>query len=174
MPWCPECKIEYRDGFKVCSDCGSELVEEKPPEEPTSEEKAPEYDVEAFLVSAGNNVEADLIEALLESYKIPVMKKYKGADGYLNIYMGMTNSGIDLYVPSNALETAREIINSRPEQVIGNDDIQSVNGENNNTEALDNAYLKKRRLRTWIILLFFVPGLIWIIYYVIMRILKLL
>ncbi len=26
MPWCPKCKSEYRDGFTVCADCGSELV----------------------------------------------------------------------------------------------------------------------------------------------------
>ena len=26
MPWCPKCKSEYRDGFIVCADCGSELV----------------------------------------------------------------------------------------------------------------------------------------------------
>lgn len=174
MPWCPECKTEYRDGFKVCSDCGSELVGEKPPEEQPSEEQTPEYDVEAYFVSVANNIEADLIEALLETYKIPVMRKYKGADGYLNIYMGMTNTGVDLYVPSHALETAREIINSRPEQVSECNDNQSVNEENNNMEALDNAYSRKRRLRTWIILLFFVPGLIWIIYFVIMKILRLL
>lgn len=30
MPWCPKCKTEYREGFKVCADCGSELVEEEP------------------------------------------------------------------------------------------------------------------------------------------------
>ena len=33
MPWCPKCKSEYRDGFTVCADCGSELVDELPPEE---------------------------------------------------------------------------------------------------------------------------------------------
>ncbi len=27
MPWCPKCKTEYREGFSVCADCGSELVE---------------------------------------------------------------------------------------------------------------------------------------------------
>lgn len=25
--WCPKCKYEYRDGIKVCADCGCELVE---------------------------------------------------------------------------------------------------------------------------------------------------
>lgn len=28
MPWCPKCKSEYREGFTVCADCGSPLVEE--------------------------------------------------------------------------------------------------------------------------------------------------
>lgn len=27
MPWCPNCKVEYQDGIKICSDCGTELVE---------------------------------------------------------------------------------------------------------------------------------------------------
>ena len=25
---CPKCKCEYREGFKVCTDCGVELVED--------------------------------------------------------------------------------------------------------------------------------------------------
>ena len=33
MPWCPKCKTEYRKGFTVCADCGSELGEEQPLEE---------------------------------------------------------------------------------------------------------------------------------------------
>lgn len=28
MPWCPNCKMEYQDGFTVCSDCKTELVDE--------------------------------------------------------------------------------------------------------------------------------------------------
>lgn len=28
MPWCPKCKCEYKEGFTVCIDCGSPLVEE--------------------------------------------------------------------------------------------------------------------------------------------------
>lgn len=28
MPWCPKCKAEYQEGFKVCADCNVELVDE--------------------------------------------------------------------------------------------------------------------------------------------------
>lgn len=27
MPWCPKCKNEYKDGYTVCADCGSALVD---------------------------------------------------------------------------------------------------------------------------------------------------
>ena len=40
MPWCPKCKTEYREGFTVCADCGSELVDEEP--EDFSVEEGPE------------------------------------------------------------------------------------------------------------------------------------
>jgi hypothetical protein len=30
MPWCPNCKTEYRQGVTVCGDCGSGLVDEEP------------------------------------------------------------------------------------------------------------------------------------------------
>lgn len=29
MPWCPKCKSEYREGFSICADCGSELVDDE-------------------------------------------------------------------------------------------------------------------------------------------------
>ena len=30
--YCPKCRMEYREGFIKCSDCGVPLVTEKPPE----------------------------------------------------------------------------------------------------------------------------------------------
>jgi len=30
MPYCVKCNCEYREGFTVCSDCGTELVEDYP------------------------------------------------------------------------------------------------------------------------------------------------
>lgn len=32
MPWCPNCKTEYREGITVCADCGATLVDELPKE----------------------------------------------------------------------------------------------------------------------------------------------
>jgi hypothetical protein len=29
---CPQCRVEYRDGFSICSDCGSALAAGLPPE----------------------------------------------------------------------------------------------------------------------------------------------
>ena len=28
MPWCPNCKDEYKEGIRVCADCGAELVDD--------------------------------------------------------------------------------------------------------------------------------------------------
>lgn len=33
--FCPQCKTEYREGFRRCADCGSELVYSLPVEPPT-------------------------------------------------------------------------------------------------------------------------------------------
>src|SRR4030042_2297982 len=35
MPYCPVCRAEYRDGFKVCVDCKVALVSELPPPDET-------------------------------------------------------------------------------------------------------------------------------------------
>jgi hypothetical protein len=69
-----------------------------------------EDDREAYLTSVSNSIEAEMLEALLTSSGVTVMKKFKGAGEYLNIYMGMTNLGVDLYVPSKLLAQARDIL----------------------------------------------------------------
>jgi len=106
LPWCPECREEYREGFENCGVCNTELVSSL--EEETNNYR---YDVkEVFLASVGNELEAVMLESQLQLHGIPVLKKHKGAGEYLSISMGKSNLGIDLYVPSSMLENAKEII----------------------------------------------------------------
>ncbi len=65
---------------------------------------------EAFLMTVVNNIEADLIEAILKNDDIPVLRKYREAGGYLTVFMGDTIYGIDLYVPDKLLDKANELI----------------------------------------------------------------
>lgn len=193
MLWCPKCNVEYRDDCKTCGDCGSELTD-KP--EHMAKVSEPQYDREAFLVSVGDSIEADMLEALLNANRIPVLKKYREAGDYLKIYMGGTNFGVDLYVPSQILGKAQEIVANNQGTFDGDlqdgdvelqgdwqqdtDEVQQDDGqqytdeaqrnedsrdaENEDATRAENTFSRKRRFRTWIILLFFIPGLIWIIY----------
>ncbi len=73
-----------------------------------------ENDVEAFLLSVNSSMEADMIESLLKANDIPVLRKYRESGGYMMIMMGGTIYGVDLFVPGDMLDKAREIVeNSR-------------------------------------------------------------
>ncbi|HEX2944996.1 MAG TPA: DUF2007 domain-containing protein [Clostridia bacterium] len=67
---------------------------------------------EAYLLSVGSSMEADMIESLLKANEIPVLRKYRETGGYLMIMMGGTIYGVDLYVPEDLLEKAREIVDA--------------------------------------------------------------
>ncbi len=153
MPWCPKCRYEYEKGYKTCADCETDLVDELVQ---IKEHSYTGYDREVYLISAANSIEAEVLEALLTSNQIPVLKKYKEAGAYLEIYMGATNFGVDLYVPSKLMVKAKEIIKSNFEGAI---EIENQISEDSIVE-IDDKYKKKRRVLTWIMLLIFIPGLL--------------
>jgi hypothetical protein len=88
--------------------------------EPVKKEEI-NYDNEALLITVNTGTEADLIESILKANNIPVLKKYKEAGAYLNLYMGMTSFGVDIYVPSKILDEAKKLIESSSEVEINND-----------------------------------------------------
>jgi hypothetical protein len=112
MPWCPKCKTEYREGFTVCSDCGSPLVEAMKEDRPEDciDEKTDSLNEPARLMQVGNEYEADNIIALLAGEGIPAYISHKGSGQYLSITMGMSNMGVDIFVPKSALQQAKEIL----------------------------------------------------------------
>ena len=69
-----------------------------------------DFDREEFLINVADDIEARIIESKLKLHGIPVLRKYRGASAYINLYTGNTMFGIDLYVPSRALDTAKDII----------------------------------------------------------------
>lgn len=53
MPWCPKCRNEYKAGYKICADCGCDLVEEL-------------VDDDKYIAYFGTSDEIDNIIAFLE------------------------------------------------------------------------------------------------------------
>lgn len=150
MPWCPKCKTEYEEGVEVCNDCEADLVKELPQEAPV------QYDKQALLTTVDNSIQADLIESLLTAYSIPVYKRYKESGAFMEVYMGMSRSGVDIFVPSKLKQKALEIISSQSESLSEDTDIQE---DEDSMEQLEEDFQKKRQSRTWLLLLIFLVPL---------------
>ncbi len=112
----------------------------------------------SFVKNVADDQEAVLVESVLGTENIPVQRKYKEAGNYMEVYMGMSKYGVDLYVPDNALELAKGLLESEamdmPEEV-GTEEV-----------ARDaEKYETKRRSIVWVILFYlFLPvlaALIW-------------
>ena len=68
-----------------------------------------------YLCTAKDSFEADLLESKLRSEGVPSIKKFKGAGNFLEIFMGSNSAyPIDLYVPEETLEDAKNIIVAVP------------------------------------------------------------
>ena len=63
MPFCPNCRSEYETDMDRCSDCGSPLVENMPPENPDAEP----YTSLTEVFRAAGDQEALIVKGLLES-----------------------------------------------------------------------------------------------------------
>ncbi len=114
MPWCPKCKIEYREGYDYCADCGCALVK-KQPLAPVDTEYTPEGDGDwEHLIFIYNETEADIVIGLLGTADIPTIKMYKGAGVLHKVYAGRA-TGVDLFVPSDKLDHAKELLRAQAE-----------------------------------------------------------
>ncbi|MDR5659859.1 hypothetical protein RH915_10195 [Serpentinicella sp. ANB-PHB4] len=112
-----------------------------------------------------------MIESQLQQHQIPVLKKHRGAGGYVSIYMGRSNLGIDLYVPSALLEKAHEIIKVYKEEIETDID-EKDEVEEKIKGDWEVSYNKKRRIKIWILILFIIPGFTWIIISMILNLLQ--
>ena len=140
---------------------------------PLFNNKDKDYDHEIYLITVSGEMEASIVETLLTSNNIPVLRKYREAGAYLKIYMGNSTAGIDLYVPSELYNIAKELIEKENEADLSEDNIQSEE-EKELLFIEEKKILRRRSIRAWIILLFFVSGIaVALIYYLIMLLARL-
>lgn len=69
-----------------------------------------------LLLSSLSTIEADIIISKLKSFKIPVFKKTKGTGQLMEIYTGSNPYGTDIYVPSDMVEIALELLEKDNEE----------------------------------------------------------
>lgn len=106
--YCPNCKKEYEAGITVCPDCNKDLKTQIL-EDDEVYAAAPDP---VKVTSAANDIDAGLIMNLLINNNIPCFKKDNGAGGYMNVYMGYSVYGEDIYVDRKDYEAALNLINS--------------------------------------------------------------
>jgi hypothetical protein len=71
----------------------------------------PEWRDGAYLCTAADSMEADILESKLRGEGIPMERRWKGAGNFLEIIMGANIiCPIDVYVPAESLEDAKNII----------------------------------------------------------------
>lgn len=63
------------------------------------------------LVNVANDIEFSIIEGMMKMGNIPVVRKLKGMDGYLNILTGSPIAhGIDVLVPAERFDEAKSLL----------------------------------------------------------------
>jgi len=68
--FCPECSVEFRPGFTICSDCRVALVPEAPPDSGVAQ--APDPHRELVIVWRGNNpILLAVVKSVLDDSGIP-------------------------------------------------------------------------------------------------------
>lgn len=133
--FCPKCKCEYREGFTICADCHVELVKNLPETSEPETEVPFDGNIEACnpvkLTTVSNELDAQLVLNLLRNNNIPCFRKNKEAGGYMNIYMGYSVFGEDIYVAERDYSTAIDLLSvMQPEDEQSHEDDQSYYDSN--------------------------------------------
>ena len=110
MPFCPDCRYEYRVGVTTCADCGSDLVEKL---EPDVHHGKPDLVAIGTVISAS---QAEMGRGALESEGINaviVSTTFTAYGKWLDLVTGLSMTDSDgnvVLVDPNKTEEARTIL----------------------------------------------------------------
>ncbi len=111
--YCPQCGIEYRDGFTECSDCRVPLLAGTPPVEPSFFDPSLEL---VEILQTNDPVQLAMAKGLLEEAGIPffvlgqIATLVQDVDGFLHKW-------VRIQVPRDRETQARDLIESLIESV---------------------------------------------------------
>ena len=108
--FCPKCRTEYREGFYVCADCNSDLVDELPTEE------EPEFTDYVEIMGTFNPADVALIKSILDSENITY---YFSSEHFM--YIQPLAQSVKLMVKKDEVEKAREILQDLNLAILGVD-----------------------------------------------------
>ncbi len=106
-PFCPRCRSEYREGFKRCSDCESDLVETLPSETDNRE------DINSDMLSvydAPDQMSALALSSLLNDSGISAIVKSEQIPMYDGVAMMLFSRWGRVMVLENQYEKAKTLI----------------------------------------------------------------
>ena len=103
MPYCPNCRYEYKKGKSECPDCGTPLVNKLP------EEKPPEGPNFVSLRNLPSRLYAQMLQEALKNEGIASMIKGDEGIPLRTTTIHIPVSKITIWVPEKDLERAEEI-----------------------------------------------------------------
>ena len=145
MPWCYECKKSYDGDLELCPECGAlfeaeeecagdcvscgstcDNEHEHEHEEscdtglwPSDDDGKPVKPARLTTVM-GSQVDYEMTISFLQAFGIPTVRDYPGSGQLVKILFGFTGTGMDVYVPENMLEIAKELLADQPDAVSDN------------------------------------------------------
>lgn len=61
------------------------------------------------------DMEADMMQSMLESYGIPSIRRAPGDGAFGEVVLGMSGTGVDIFVPSSMAEDAEALLKGEPD-----------------------------------------------------------
>lgn len=118
--FCPKCRTEYREGFYLCADCNSDLVDELPPEQ------MPEFVKYVEVMGTYNPADIALIKSILDAENITY---YFNAEHFMHIRPLVEPAR--LMVKIDEAEKAKELLQDLNLSITGIN-LRKVKGKNKN------------------------------------------